>query len=83
MGVLLAHGSFDWMVGGFVVFAGLMIFLIKVARGHIFSVACSLIVWMFVYKIHNGTNTGIMTATLAALLFDLVGLPLLKLVGRR
>lgn len=83
MGILLGHGSVDWIVAGFVVFAGLMIFMIKVARGHIGSVAISAAVWFFVYSIHKGTNTGIMTATLAALLFDMIGIPIIKLFMRR
>lgn len=83
MGIALFHGDFAWLLGGIVVFIGLITFLAKVARGHILGVILSLIVWVFVYKIHGGTGTGIMTATVAALLFDLLGLPLLKLFARR
>jgi hypothetical protein len=83
MPIFLAHGDFAWILGGFVVFFGLMVFLIKIARGHIVSTVLSLIVWLFVYKLHGGSNTGIMTATLAALLFDLIGLPIIKLFMRR
>ena len=83
MGIALFHGDFAWILGGLVVFIGLMVFLIKIARGHILSVILSLIVWVFVYKIHGGSNSGIMTATLAALLFDIFGLPMIKLFMRR
>lgn len=83
MGIALFHGDFAWLLGGLVVFAGLMIFLIKLVRGHILSVVLSVIVWIFVYKLHGDTNSGVMTATVAALLFDMVGLPILRLFWRR
>lgn len=83
MGIALGHMDMGWIMGGIVVFAGLMIFMIKLVRGHILSSALSVAVWIFVYKIHSGTNTGIMTATLAALLFDMLGLPLLRALRRR
>lgn len=82
MGIALFHGDFAWLLGGMVVFLGLMIFLAKVVRGHIGSVVLSVIVWIFVYKIHGGTGSGIMTATVAALLFDLLGIPLLRLLKK-
>ena len=83
MPIFLAHGDFAWILGGMVVFIGLMVFIIKIARGHIVSTVLSLIVWIFVYKLHGGSNVGIMTATFAALLFDIIGLPLIKLFMRR
>jgi hypothetical protein len=83
MGIALFHGDFAWLLGGLVVFIGLMVFMIKIARGHIGSVLISAAVWYFVYSIHAGSNSGIMTATVAALLFDLVGLPMLKLFMKR
>jgi hypothetical protein len=83
MGIALFHGDFAWLLGGLVVFVGLMVFLIKLARGHILSVILSLIVWVFVYKLHAGSASGIMTATMAALLFDMFGLPLLRLFRKR
>ena len=78
----LFHGDFAWLLAGFVVFFGLIVFLIKLSRGHIGSTLASLAVWVFVYSLHSGSNTGIMTATVAALLFDLIGLPLIKLFRR-
>lgn len=81
--LFLFHGDFAWLLGGVVVFAGLMVLLLKVVRGHALSVVLSVIVWIFVYKLHGGTGSGIMTATVAALLFDLLGLPLLRLFMRR
>lgn len=83
MFAFLGHGDFMWIIGGVVVFIGLMAFLVKLARGHIFSTIVSLIVWIFVYKLHGGSTAGIMTATMAALLFDLIGLPLLKAFSKR
>lgn len=83
MGIALFHGDFAWIIGGFVVFFGLMIFLIKIARGHVLSTFLSIAVWIFVYKIHSGSNAGIMTATLAALLFDMVGWPILRMFMKR
>lgn len=83
MPVFLAHSDFAWVLGGVVVFIGLMVFLIKLVRGHVTSTVLSAIVWFFVYSLHKGSNVGIMTATLAALLFDLIGLPIIKLFLRR
>ena len=83
MSLFLAHGDFAWVIGGLVVFLGLMVFIIKLARGHILSTMLSAFVWFFVYSLHKGSNVGIMTATLAALLFDLIGLPIIKLFLRR
>ena len=83
MPVFLAHGDFAWILGGLVVFIGLMVFIIKLARGHILSTLLSALVWFFVYSLHKGSNVGIMTATLAALLFDTIGLPIIKLFVRR
>lgn len=83
MGIALFHGDFAWLLGGLIVFLGLMVFLVKLVRGHVLSVVLSVIVWIFVYKIHGGTNSGIMTATVAALMFDVFGLPLLKLFSRK
>ena len=80
--MFLAHGDFAWVLGGVVVFAGLMIFLAKIVRGKFLDVIIGGVVWFFVYAIHGGTGAGIMTATLAALLFDLMGMPLLKLMRR-
>ncbi len=81
--VTLFHGGFEWIMAGMVVFAGLMIFGFHIIKGHILSVIIGAVVWFFVYSLHKGSTTGIMTATLAALLFDLFGLPLLKLFSRR
>ena len=83
MPVFLAHGDFAWVLGGIVVFVGLMVFAIRLASGKILGTALSLIVWFFVYSLHRGSNVGIMTATLAALLFDLIGLPILRMYLKR
>ena len=83
MPVFLAHGDFAWVLGGVVVFVGLMVFAIRLASGKLLGTALSLIVWFFVYSLHRGSNVGIMTATLAALLFDLIGLPILKMYLKR
>lgn len=83
MPVFLAHGDFAWILGGVVVFIGLMVFLIKLVRGHLLSTVLSLVIWLLVYSLHHGSNVGIMTATLAALLFDFIGYPLLRLFFRR
>ena len=83
MPVFLAHSDFAWVIGGVVVFVGLMVFIIKLARGHLLSTLVSAVVWIFVYSLHRGSNVGIMTATLAALLFDIFGYPLLRLFVRR
>lgn len=79
--MFLAHAGFEWIISGFIVFFGLMVFLAKLSRGYILDCILGAIVWFFVYRIHSGSTVGIMTATFAALLFDLVGLRILR--GRR
>ena len=74
----LAHADFGWVIAGFVVFVGIMLFIAKIMRGHYLSAVLSTIIWIFVFKIHSGSTQGIMTATFAALLFDMIGFPLLK-----
>lgn len=81
--ITLLHGSMEWVMAGLVVFTGLMVFMIHVVRGHILSVILGALVWAFVYSLHKGSTAGIMTATLAALLFDMFGLPILKLFMRK
>ena len=75
----LGHASFEWVFSGLIVFIGLMVFLVKLTRGHIDDCVVGAIVWYFVYSIHGMSTTGIMSATFAALLFDLVGMRLLRL----
>lgn len=76
--ITLLHGSFEWIMAGIVVFAGIMVFLRHVAAGDWLNVFASGCVWFFVYKIHGGISTNsIMTATFAAMLFDIFGLRLL------
>ena len=79
----LAHASMDWLMAGSIVFIGIMVFLWHLQKGRWFRVACSAAVWFFVFSMHKGSTTGIMTATLAALLFDLFGLPILRLGRKR
>jgi hypothetical protein len=80
--LFLAHGNVEWMMAGVVVFVGIMVFVFHIARGHIMHVMTSACVWVFVFTIHGGTITGSMTATLAALLWDVFGLPLFRLFRR-
>lgn len=82
MGMFLAHGNVEWIVGGLVVFVGLIVFLAKIARGKFFDVLVAVGIWNFVYMIHSGSNAGIMTATFAALLFDMLGMPILRLLRK-
>lgn len=83
MNLLIFHGGFEWILAGIVVFLGLIVFGIKILRGNITGVLIGAAVWYFVYTIHHGSTAGIMTATFAALLFDLFGLPILKLFSKR
>lgn len=75
----LIHTNADWLVAGTIVFVGIVVFVIKLLRGYILSTMCSLVVWIFVFSLHKGSTTGIMTATFAALLFDMIGMPLISL----
>jgi hypothetical protein len=81
--MFLLHSGFEWIFSGLVVFVGLMVFFIKLSRGKIMECASGLAVWWFVYSIHGMSTQGIMSATFAALLFDLVGWSILKLASRR
>ena len=83
MNVFLAHGDTTWLLAGIVGFFGLMIFLWRLKRGKLGSVVLSLCVWVFAYKIHGGSTNGVMTATVIALLFDLIGIPVLKMAMRK
>ena len=82
MSMFLAHGNVEWIVAGFVVFVGLMAFIYKLARFQIWDAMKSGTVWFFVYTLHSGSTAGIMTATLAALLFDVFGNPLMRLMRK-
>jgi 4-amino-4-deoxy-L-arabinose transferase-like glycosyltransferase len=75
----LAHASIEFLLAGGIVFIGLMALIIRLVLGQIGHVTASVIVWIFVYSIHGGkANVGIMTATFAALLFDLFGFAIIK-----
>jgi uncharacterized membrane protein (UPF0136 family) len=78
----IAHADFGWMISGLIVFIGLIFFVSKLIRGQILGLVLSGAVWFFVYTMHSGSTQGIMTATFAALLFDVFGLPILGLVKK-
>lgn len=82
MSMFLAHGNVEWIVAGFVVFLGIMVFLFKVVRLKLVDLMFAVPIWYFVYNLHSGSTAGIMTATLAALLFDVFGMPLLRLLRK-
>lgn len=80
----LLHSNMDWLFAGTIVVIGLIVMIIKIMRGHIFTAAAGLTVWVFVFWLHKGSTTGIMTATFAALLFDTVGIFIISLfTGRK
>lgn len=61
---------------------GLIVFLGKLVKGEFVSFILGGLVWAFVYKIHGSVSTtSIMSATFAALLFDLVGLRILGIMA--
>jgi len=80
--MFLLHSGFEWIFSGLIVFIGLMVFLIKLVRGHIFDCIIGIAIWIFVYTIHGMSTQGIMSATFAALMFDLIGMNLLRLARR-
>jgi hypothetical protein len=82
MSMFLAHGNVEWIVAGFVVFFGIMVFLSKLFRGKLLDLTFAAAIWYLVFNLHSGSNAGIMTATLAALLFDLFGMPILRLLRK-
>lgn len=77
--MFLLHSGFEWIFSGLIVFVGLMVFLIKLTKGHLLDCAVGIAVWIFVYSIHGMSTQGIMSATFAALLFDAVGMRILRL----
>ena len=77
--MFLMHSGFEWIFSGLIIFIGLMVFLIKLSRGHILDCIVGIAVWIFVYSIHGMSTQGIMSATFAALMFDMIGMRLLKL----
>ena len=79
----LLHASLDWLSAGIIVVFGLIVFLRKISNGDWLGVIFGGGVWFFVYTLHSGSTTGIMTATFAALLFDLVGMRLLGIGGKK
>lgn len=81
MGIALFHGDFAWLLAGVIAFIGVVVFLAKLLFSKLGSLLATVVVWIFVYTLHGGTATGVMTATVAALLFDVLGIPLLKLLG--
>ncbi len=83
MTMTLLHGSFEWLIAGGLAFVGLMFLGFKIVKFKFHEIAISLFVWYVVYKLHgNNTAVGAMTATVAALLFDSIGLPILMAFKR-
>ena len=80
--MFIGHAGFEWMLSGAIVFLGLMVFLIKFARGHVLDCIVGVCVWYFVYSLHGMSTQGIMSATFAALLFDLVGMRIIRTFSR-
>ena len=64
----LLHGSFEPIIYGLVIFAGLLSMWYKLIKGHIASFIIELVVFVVVFKLHGGTMAGGFAATVAALL---------------
>lgn len=71
MNVLLSHIDWGPMVYGFVMFIGLLIWVIKFKAGHWFSLIIDIAVFTLVFKLHGGTLAGGFSAMIAALLAGL------------
>lgn len=78
----LLHSNADWIFAGLIVCIGIVVMLIKIVRGQIISAILGMAVWIFVFSLHKGSTQGIMTATFAALLFDVIGLPIVGMFIR-
>ena len=72
MNVLLYQLNVDPLVYGVIMFFGLWIMMIKLARGAWTSVAMDVLVFWLVFKLHGGTMSGGFSAMIAALLAGLV-----------
>ena len=72
MNLTLLHGSFEPIIYGLVIFAGLLSMWYKLTRGHVASFLIELIIFIIVFKLHGGTMAGGFAATIAALLAGLI-----------
>ena len=82
MPVFLFHGSFSWLLAGIIVAVGAFIFVVKAKFGRPEDTMMSIGFWIFIFWLHKGDATaGVMTATVAALLADLIFIPLLRLIS--
>ena len=68
----LLHGSFEPIIYGLVIFAGLLSMWYKIVKGHIASFIIELVVFVVVFKLHGGTMAGGFAATVAALIAGVV-----------
>lgn len=64
----LAHIDMAPMFYGLVLFIGLLVWVIKWSKGMFFSLFLDISVFFLVFKLHGGTMTGGMAATVAAIL---------------
>lgn len=76
----LLHGSFEPIIYGLVIFAGLFSMWYKLIKGHITSFIIELVVFVVVFKLHGGTMAGGFAATIAALL---AGITFPMFIGRQ
>ena len=72
MNLTLLHGSFEPIIYGLVIFAGLLSMWYKLTRGHILSFTVELVIFFIVFKLHGGTMAGGFAATIAALLAGII-----------
>ena len=72
MNLTLLHGSFEPIIYGLVIFAGLLSMWYKLTRGHWLSFTIELVIFIIVFKLHGGTMSGGFAATIAALLAGLI-----------
>lgn len=79
--MFIGHSSFGWMLAGIVVVIGIVATSMHFITGKTKNLVISILVWIFVFKLHGGKSTeGIMTATFATVLFDLIGLPFIYMM---
>ena len=72
MSLTLLHGSFEPIIYGLVIFAGLFSMWYKITHKHLLSFTVELMIFIIVFKLHGGTMAGGFAATIAALLAGLI-----------
>lgn len=81
MNAFLSHLDMGPALYGLIIIAGLATIWWKIARGHWGSALLEITIFVIVFKLHGGTLTGGMAATVAALIGGFL-IPLVTRIAR-